>query len=343
LLKGRSLPAALCVTTTDALFVAAASAERPGVLLTALDGTGDTLWAKLMPTATYAPGSNSSMLATMVATNQRLFIVTDLSEPSQSAGITAFDLEGRQVWHWLLTRTRASAAASSVAAALGEEVVFPLSIAARQYLPEGPEVPPGPYVLAYDGDGRLLWHHSMAGVVEDIVAAGDDLELVVGPPAARLSTAVCARGDLACQMKASASSPSKTPTTLRMTAAGSEIEQSSARVRGGPFTPGSAAPSPVGPSAPGPRCSSQGKRTANRRGELLVKLRLPFSICDNGCVQDNGRYALLDFDLHESWSRDALGPVRSFNLALGDDGSVFESGWMEREDESTAAYLARIR
>jgi hypothetical protein len=170
----------------------------------------------------------------------------------------------------------------------------------------------------------------MAGVVEDIVAAGDDLELVVGPPAARLSTAVCARGDLACQMKASASSPSKTPTTLRMTAAGSEIEQSSARVRGGPFTPG-------------PRCSSQGKRTANRRGELLVKLRLPFSICDNGCVQDNGRYALLDFDLHESWSRDALGPVRSFNLALGDDGSVFESGWMEREDESTAAYLARIR
>ena len=78
LLKGRSFPAALCVTTAGALFVAAASAERPGVLLTALDGTGAALWTKLMPTATYAPGTDSSMLATMVATNQRLFIVTDI-------------------------------------------------------------------------------------------------------------------------------------------------------------------------------------------------------------------------------------------------------------------------
>ena len=82
---------------------------------------------------------------------------------------------------------------------------------------------------------------------------------------------------------------------------------------------------------------------ANRRGELLVKLRLPFTICDNGCVHGNGRYALVDLDLHESWTREVLGPVRSFNLALGDDGSVFEAVWMERDDESTAAYLARIR
>ena len=131
---------------------------------------------------------------------------------------------------------------------------------------------------------------------------------------------------------------------FRITSAGTPMRQTIVQTpRGWRLEKGSSALGAAQSSAPGPRCSSEGTLLANRRGELLVKVQLPYEVCDNGCIDRRGRYALLDCQLHELWERDILEPSPQFNVAIGDDGSVLESGWEQGEDGSTKAYVARTR
>jgi len=308
---------ALCVEPSGSVAAAAYVAKQSSFVMTMLDVRGVLAWE----TPFVIEGG---WVRALVASDERLFIAgsvrADVSKPYGAAAVGGFDLGGKLVFKWVLP-----GADPAVVASTHGNLEISLNLQAPGRLPRNAgdalagdvELAPGEYAVTYDRDGRLL-SSVLQREEPGIPAAGSGDPSVRMPPRAGgppQGPSPCHPQDLMCVMME----------------AERRQRHSISRVR-------DAEPA----LALGPHC---GASTTNLRGEVLLLLRPGHRACCPECVGQHARYALYEPDVQDFLERDALEAVPRLTLALGEDGSVFESGVVRRCDGAGPphVYIARTR
>ncbi len=306
---------ALCVEPSGSVVAATYVAKRSSIVMTMLDARGALAWET--PFAI-----ENAWVRALVATDERLFIAgsveADVSKPYGATAVGAFDLNGKLVFKWVLPDAELSHVES-----IHGNLVVSLDLQARGRLPRDAgdalagdvDLEPGAYVVTYDRNGRLLSSVHERGIPASSAAGGGDPSVTTSPRdgAPRQEASSCHPNDLMCVMMEA--TQRQRPTLSR-----------------------------VRDAAPALGGQSSGS-TATQRGAMVLLLRPARSSCCPECVERPARYALLGADARELMEWDALEAVPRLTLALGEDGSVFESGVVRQCGGAGAprAYVARIR
>jgi hypothetical protein len=348
---GRRAPPVLCVAPSGDLATAMQTTKDDGVALMMLGEGGRPRWEQTLPDEFVPP-------IRMVATDERLFVIApariDLTLYPASLyprlipdlAVGAYRWDGTRVARWLLPRTKLIDAA-----AIGEDLVLAVWTS-----PDSPVLyngSPASYeVVTYEPCGHLRWRRRTVDPIEVLFASGGGVDVVLGYRTMPNLRVVCPPGDLRCRIE-NGTIRDDSDTLMRLTETGAVGWRKTVRTSTGwnlekaEGTGELSNASFVSVS----RCSESGGWTGNRRGERLVRLTPSAYICDSDCISEPSQYALLDAQADLFWQRGILANPEYVTddgaLALGEDGSVFESATERAQDPDGGirlpVYVARTR